>query len=132
MAATLVKSPLESRAYTFDFTGASPQGGRRGTVFSEPLLQQGEVFGVPTLLPLLLMSLVGSVPTPTVTVTRGDGLTSDITIGTATVNQVSGTVVVMVSGGTSGQTYLVSVVMTSSNGNLIVLQGNIQVMSVLP
>lgn len=129
MNALLVKHPSESRAYTFDFTGQLTTSGRRGTVFAQQLLGTSEVFGAPLLLPLLL-SMVPVLPTPTVSVARGDGGTSDLVVGAATV--LNGQVSVLLSGGSDGQTYTVTVFVTSNQGNVLALQGKLLVSTSLP
>lgn len=88
-SALLLKAPAESRTYTFDFTGTMPPSERRGTVWSEALLRDGQ-----------------SISTPVVTVTRDDGIASDLTIGAPATD--GETVTVQISGGTTGHQYAVT------------------------
>ena len=127
--AQLLKHPSESIQYGCDFaTAVVPTP--RGTLVGQNLLAAGESFGQGATLPLLLGTLVQSVPTPTITVSRSDGQASDLTVGASSV--AGSQVLVVLAGGTSGLTYTVTVAMTSNKGNVRVLQWALLVTSTLP
>jgi hypothetical protein len=125
----LIKHPLESRTYTFDFNGGvtSPQ---RGTLWCQRLLGINDSFSVGVTLPLLFGSMLALLSQPTITVARSDGFASDLEVDELAVagSQVSA----RLTGGTSGLKYTLTVSMLTNQGNLLVMQGVLLVTSSLP
>lgn len=144
-AGPLVKHPIESRAYGFDF-GTEPANtlGQRGVVWDTPALASGEGFSAALTLPLLMGSMVPASAAPVVTALRVDGGTPNVTIGTpqAAGNrvtfQVSGGTVDQgnLGGGNVGDTdnvlYLFQCVVSTNLANVLVGQGYLKVQNLLP
>lgn len=133
----LTKHTAESKLYSFEF---GPWGGVssvRDTVMGSTLpagaLQSGETF-LAALAPLglgLLFSLVSSLAAATIAVSRSDGNTSDLTVGAPSVFGPT-RIQARISGGTAGFVYTITVSVPTSLGNVVVVQGQLAVVSVLP
>jgi len=129
MTVPLQKYPGEAKQYTFEFANAAlASTTARGTTWAQALLGSGEAFQPALTLPLC-MSLIVVTPAPTIVVARSDGGSNDLTLGTAV---PSGTHVTMViSGGTAGLSYAITVEMTTNESEILACQGVLQVTNTL-
>lgn len=132
----LTKHSAESRVYAFEFGPYGGPASLRDTIWGVLATQQlgalasGESL-VPAMTIMLLLSLVSGLPTASITVIRSDGVGSDLTVGTPIVLTPT-RIGVRVSGGTAGLGYTLTCACPTSLGNVVVVQGVLNVVSVLP
>jgi hypothetical protein len=139
MASTLTKHPAENRQYTFQFGQFKPGVLERDTVFDCSTLQLNDNFLGGLSLPLLFSQLM-QLATPSLTVTdqnlKDQSLIAiqptAIVLASLAIGGNS-TVTVFVKGGADLSTYLFKCTVTgTSQGQIVVGEGYLRVLAVLP